>query len=140
MCNGNHKPGCAETRGMLSSLAMQMQNRLSADLILDFDVAPAHATSPTCAESLHGSFFRGESRGVTLKFALVPLAILNFRRREHTLKERAPVTRHRFLQAINFCNVYAQADDQFVLALRRDSSSWRQARRSEIRFARALYL
>lgn len=112
MRDGNHEPIRAQAGGVPSRRAVQVQNRLATRLVLYFDVSPAHAAPPSCAERFHGSFFGCESRCVALEFAFVPLAILNFRGRKYTFEESASVARDCFLQTVNLRDVHSQTNDQ----------------------------
>src|SRR5215472_1498942 len=58
----------AQGVGNFPRFAMQSKGGAAAAHPNDFDIDPAHAAAPACAQGFHRRFFGGKTAGVTLVF------------------------------------------------------------------------
>ncbi len=104
--------------------ALKLQRRLSARLADHFDVAPAYSRAPACPQSFHRRFFRGEPSCISLKFISMAFAVGGFARREQAFDQRSAMPLDSCFDAIDFCDVQPQADDQAPSAFRKLKPSY----------------
>ncbi len=107
MRNGQRDVPYTQLIGDLPRYSVQVQSRFAARCVRYLDVSPAHAPSPTRSQGFHGSFLRGESRGVSLELVFVAFAIGDFARRVESIENRVASAPEGLLDTIDFCNVQA---------------------------------
>jgi hypothetical protein len=102
---------CADLGGNAGSFAVKLNSRTLPFRAHHFDVAPADAVTPSCTESLHASFLRGETSGITFETIGSSLTIIDLAFGEYTVKKAVAKAFDAFADARNFGNVDSCADD-----------------------------
>lgn len=101
----------AHPAGYFRCAAAQFQPRLAGGGTDDFNIAPADAVAPACAEGFHSGLLGGEAGGITLEFILMSLTIFDFRRSEKAFEKGCAVASDGGFDAVDFGDVESQPDD-----------------------------
>jgi purine-nucleoside/S-methyl-5'-thioadenosine phosphorylase / adenosine deaminase len=120
MSDGERDVPHPETVGELARYACQVQRRLPTGRVGHFNVAPAHPMAPPGAQCLHGRFFGGKSRGVTLKSVLVAFTIGDFARRIDAFQKYRSAALDGCANPVDFRYVDSQPYDQYRSLPRRE--------------------
>jgi polyphenol oxidase len=105
----------AEAVGDVAGFAVEFHGGAAAALANDFDIDPADAAAPACAESFHGGFFCGEAAGVALIFIFEALAVFALGGRVEAAEKSFAVALDGGFDAADFGDVDSEADDQEFL-------------------------